>query len=242
MDRDRMGGSVALGALLATGVVLLAVAAFAVLSGGFGATSGGADRVLLVFECPDAQGVRVAWVALELDLVSGAIRGVETSVPATLGGAGSLLARDAHPFGGPGAVAEALAGAGEVRPMPAIGLSQDDWRELLGRGGGAGVDLPGQVNVFDGDRLVLLEAGWTPIDEDSVSPLLSATAYLEPAVATGVRRAVTSATAQALIAQPDYLAAARAERRIASSVSPGATRRLAQRASAALARASFRPD
>lgn len=232
--------SVTIGAVVA--VVAIAVVAVAYSLGVQGSQDAGtdSDALLMVFECPDEDGGHVAWVALEMDFAEGTLTAKETSAAATVAGTSASTVRDAYPFGGPGAVAAALAGGSAV--PPAVGVSADAWAELLGEGSGVTVELPDPVNVFDGERLVQFDAGETAVDGTSACALLVASKYMDAELASQVRRAVTESTAAALLASPESLARFAEDGRLTSSVSERATRSLSEKLRETLGAAEYRAE
>lgn len=239
MDEGWLRRSLLVGALLAFAAVTVTIAAYYL--GTRGPSAAAVDRALVVFECADGEGTRVAWVAYDVDLAARTVAAVDTSVGVTVPGTTASTLRDAYPFGGPAAVGAAYSRAARVAAIPVLAVPASRWRELLGEATGTVVELPHPVNVYAGGRLTQFEPGANPVDGSTACELLAASAYLDPELAESIRAAVTDATRAALAKSGSFLMDEARAGRLRSDASVRAALSVAGRADAAFVGGSYDP-
>lgn len=241
MEDGWLGRSLLVGALLAFAAVIVSAGAFYLGSRGGGASGAAVDRVLVVFECPDGQGTRVAWVAYDVDLAARTVTAVDTSVAVTVSGTAASTLRDSYPFGGPAAVGAAYSRVAGVAAIPVVAVSEASWRELLGEGAGTVVELPGPVNVFAGGRLTGFERGPNPVTGSTAPELLAASSFLGPGLASSIRAAVADATRAALAGRTSFLREEARSGTLRSNTSAHVAHSLAERADGVFAGGTYLP-
>ncbi|TLM80133.1 MAG: hypothetical protein FDZ70_01980 [Actinobacteria bacterium] len=205
----RGGWRRALGTGAIAGGIIAAVVVLALVIGNIGSpepASSAPERVLIVFESVDPEGVQVAWAALDVDLAAGMVREVDTSSSAPVAGTTYDTLRDAYPFGGGQAVAVAYSAVGSAPVLPSLVVRGPQWRSMLTRPTSATVTFDRSMSVFTGERLVDFPEGPNEVSGQDLPALLLASVSLDPAAARGVRAAVASVTADTLLADPGALA------------------------------------
>lgn len=176
MDENRgisLGRSLAYGALAG----LLAVAAasgYLWYRASQEPRSAGADDVIVVLVLPDEEGVILPRV---IDRVSdGESTCVDPLTAARVPGTSYNVLREAYPFSGADGLASALASDTEVRPSYVV-VDADAWEQLTG-GDSVTIDVPEQIDVFDGERLYTFREGEQDVDSDEIDELLNGADYL----------------------------------------------------------------
>lgn len=155
--------------------------------------------VLVMLVMPDANGVVVPRV---IDLYSplGAVtqlRSVDPSMPATVAGTTAQTLAEAYSYGGGGGVASAYAtGAGVTQPAWVV-IGPDAWLALV-PGASLRLDLPSDMQVFDGTRLYAFSAGSGDVPTAETAQLFDGAAYLAADQQSSLRSQVGDAMESAL--------------------------------------------
>lgn len=214
MAEGGIGTAIRRGALVGVAIVVLAaalIAAYAVTGHrlpGQGRQYSG--QVLVVAALPNAEGDIVASVIAAVDTSGGsaAIRSIEPSSPITMVGSGYDLLRDAYAIGGGGAVAEGVAQQEGADPMPFVDLGPDAVSAAITAAGGVSMDLPSEMNVFDGVRLYTLPAGPITASADEFRAIIDGAAFLPAAERESVLQQASSGIVGLLAGYPGGLPAA----------------------------------
>lgn len=137
------------------------------------------SRVLVILALPDEGCHVVAQVVAEVDLAGRHVTSVDPSMSVTIPGTSYSALRDAYPFGGGAAVAQALARArgGEVRPY--LVLTREEVQRWLSASSGVDVLVPEAMAVFDGEQLYEWDPGVARISTMSeLCAILNGAGYL----------------------------------------------------------------
>lgn len=153
------------------------------------------DRLLVIATAPDKSGVEVATVAFVLEADGSRATVLDTFEPVTVAGTSAKNAREALPYGGGDAVAEALAGQTAGEALPWVVLSAASWEKLVNDAGGVTATVPADVNVYTDGRLTLVDAGTRRLTGAEAVALASGVDYLDQG---STRAAVTDSLSAGL--------------------------------------------
>ena len=133
----------------------------------------GADDVIVVLALPDDQGVVLPRV---IDRVTdGEVESVDPLTTATVPGTSYNVLRETYPFSGAEGLAAALAD-GQTRPSYVV-FEADAWEALAGDTTIV-IDVPEQMDVFDGQAMYTFREGEQELDADEIAPLLNGADYV----------------------------------------------------------------
>lgn len=136
--------------------------------------SAGSDDVIVALVLPDEEGVVLPRV---IDRVrDGKSTSVDPLTAARVPGTSYDVLREAYPFSGAAGLASALASDTEVRPSYVV-VDADSWEQLTG-GDSVTIDVPEQIDVFDGERLYTFREGQQDVDSGEIDELLNGADYL----------------------------------------------------------------
>ncbi|MHB9003861.1 MAG: hypothetical protein ACYC6C_07310 [Coriobacteriia bacterium] len=154
--------------------------------------SAGADDVIVVLVLPDEEGVVLPRVIERVR--AGESESVDPLSEARIPGTSYNMLREAYPFSGAAGLAAAVAGDGEIHPSYVV-IDAEALDELAGDGA-IEVDIPEQIDVFDGEQLFTFREGTQRIRSHEVDKAFNGADYLdEPA-----RRAMREQIGAALLA------------------------------------------
>lgn len=176
-------------------------------AGGGGYPSAGAP-VLVIAVMPDAAGVEVPRVIDEYrtDGAMTIVRSIDPSMAAVVSGTSAQTLAQAFVFGGGRAIASSLTSGG-VEPPSWIVVSQDSLASLISLGS-VTLDVPQDMQVFDGHGLYSFASGRQAIALSRLPQLFDGTSYLSRADAKVLREQVGDALASGLAsASPESRAA-----------------------------------
>ncbi|PKQ29388.1 MAG: hypothetical protein CVT60_05590 [Actinobacteria bacterium HGW-Actinobacteria-10] len=151
--------------------------------------SAGIDDVILVLALPDEEGVVLPRVIVRVR--EGESESVDPLSEARIPGTSYNVLREAYPFSGADGLASALAGDNEVRPSYVL-IDEQAWDELAS-GDSLEIDIPEQIDVFDGERLYTFREGEQRIRSDQFDKLLNGADYLNEADRASVREQIGAA-------------------------------------------------
>lgn len=177
-------------------VALVAATAYLALAGPL-KPSDDLDRVAVVFASHGEDGAQLAQVVA---LVTENGRKVELLDPETkvvIPGTSYDRLRDAYPFGGAKAVAQALTNRAGGH-VSYVDVTEATWLKLLPPSTPTEITLPKPVEVFDGARMVSFAEGTNKVTAADVPLLLQGLQYLEPSQRAPVLESVSKASLAAL--------------------------------------------
>ena len=194
------GRAALLGAALAILAVVLVAAAFAmhVLPVSPPAAKP-PSTVALALVLPAADGANAPRVIdVYVETPSGwTVRSVSPTTPADIPGTSASTLADAYSFGGGNGLAAAL-GANPGIPVDAwVVVNEAAWLQLHGHNA-LSIELPTDVEVFDGSQLYSYSESTTPVPAEELPQLLEGAAYLSAGGDESVREQVGDAVAKAL--------------------------------------------
>jgi hypothetical protein len=152
--------------------------------------------VVVVFSGRAQDGALVAQAIVVTSADGSGARVVAPETSATVTGTTYGTLRDAYPFGGAAAVAKAVASGSEQ--VGWVDVPEKAWWDALDGSGGASVDLPKTIDVFDGSELYTFPEGSSTVRGDQASRLMNGIDYLAEADRARVRDAVTLASLKAM--------------------------------------------
>jgi hypothetical protein len=192
------GRSAAIGALI--GVILIAGAAG--LYGTIGAPRGSRkapERVVLIVESASADGSTGAQLlALVAD---GRLQDVSPDTSVTVPGTSGDTLRDAYTFGGPAGVAAALGASRGISGVGYLAIPQSVWGPAVDRRGGVSVEIPVEMNVFDGGSMTTLRAGKQVLSGAGIAVALRGLPYIGAADQTDLRTSLEQGIASSIAGQ-----------------------------------------
>jgi anionic cell wall polymer biosynthesis LytR-Cps2A-Psr (LCP) family protein len=122
-------------------------------------------------------------------LAQGRLTYVSPDTTTTISGTSYSTLRDAYAFGGAAAIARAVApDAGS--PVGWVDVGPEAWTKMVDSAGGATVTVPVAVHVFDGSRLLDLDAGEHHLAGHELASLLLATDGLPTEARSEVKKAL----------------------------------------------------
>ena len=194
------GRSALLGAALAILAVALVAAAFAmhVLPVSPPAAKP-PSTVALALVLPAADGANAPRVIdVYVETPSGwTVRSVSPTTPADIPGTSASTLADAYSFGGGKGLASALAANPGIPVDAWVIVNEAAWLQLHGHNA-LSIELPSDVEVFDGSRLYSYADGTTSVPAEELPQLLQGAAYLSAGGDESVRGQVGGALAKAL--------------------------------------------
>jgi len=137
-----------------------------------------AKRILVIASAPDADGAQLAALAFTVEPKTGKVTLMNTLEKMTISGTSASNARDALPFGGGAAVAEALAPQTGGEPLAWIVVPSKQWAPLVDQAAGIAVDVPEAVNSYAGGTLTVLEPGSQKLSGAEAAALASAAPFV----------------------------------------------------------------
>jgi hypothetical protein len=155
--------------------------------------------VLVAIVLPDENGVvKPRVIDTYTRTASGwELRSVDPSMPAVVSGTSAGTLQDAYSFGGGDALDSAYVSAGGTKPSAWVLVDARSLESLLGSGT-LPVELPGNVEVFDGGQLYTFSAGSSRIAAARLPQLIDGVAYLGASDALRVREQIGEDVASAL--------------------------------------------
>jgi hypothetical protein len=159
-----------------------------------------ADTVVVMLTGPAEDGATVAQLIAVAD-VSGSTLEVTDVDPATrvsIPGTSYDLLRDAYPFGGGPAVAEALTRIRGGKALPYLVIPSDMWSTEPSGSASVDVTLPRSVDVFDGTRLTTFASGGVRVAPADLPALLQGLGYLGAADRVKVRSSIADSFIRAM--------------------------------------------
>ncbi len=167
-------------------------------------------RVLIIGALPDENGDLVATVIADAQVSDTAqsVRSIDPSAAVTVVGTSYHHLRDSYAFGGGAALAEAYARVGGGEPLPFIDLGPDAMEAAITAAGGVELDLPEEMNVFDGERLYTFPQGPITANTDEFRAILNGSAYLGVASRSSILSQASKRVAELAAGYPGGLAAA----------------------------------
>jgi len=175
------------------------------------------DRLLVVATAPDKTGVEVATIAFVLEADGSRSTVLDTFEPVTVAGTSAKNAREALPYGGGDAVAEALAGQTAGEALPWVVLNDAIWEKLVNDAGGVTATVPADVSAYADGRLTIVHSGTRKLTGAEAVALASAVDYLD-----GGGELVKGTVGQLGGALADLLAKDPAKIEVALSANPAA--------------------
>jgi len=138
-------------------------------------------------------------IDLYINTASGwTVRSVSPSTPVEVAGTSGSTLADAYSFGGGGGLVSALASNPGVPVDSWVVVDESAWLRLHDSGA-LPLDLPDDVEVFDGVRLYSFAKGATTVPADELQQLLAGTAFLSAGQDAQVRGQVGDALGKALV-------------------------------------------
>lgn len=176
-------------------------------------------RVLVIAALPDENGDIVAQVIADVDTAgTPTVTSVDTSLAVTVPGTNYNALRDAYAFGGGAGVAQSYAGAVGGDPLPYIDLGPAAVRRAIEAAGGITLDLPSEMNVFDGEHFYGFKRGSITADTDQFRAILSGAAYLPARERTALLAQAAERITGLVAAYPGGIAAAIEDGSVASDL------------------------
>ena len=189
-----VGGAIAL--LLVAGVA----AAVALHVGVLPAKSAATPRIVAVaFVLPGSDGV-IAPRAIDVYLATASgwtVRSVSPSTPVDVSGTGGSTLADAYSFGGGEGLKSAVGSTLGVPVDAWVIVDESTWLRLHGAAA-LSLDLPADIEVFDGSRLYSFAKGNAHVAADELAQVLAGSAFLSAGQSAQVRAGVGDAVGRAL--------------------------------------------
>lgn len=166
------------------------------------------SRVLVIAASPDENGDIVGQIIVDAEVTADGVGVVPVSpaLKVAIPGTSYSSLGDAYPFGGGAGTAEAYARATDGTPLPFVAITAQQLAEAVQAAGGVTVDLPAQMNVFDGEQLYSLKEGRQTLSAAELRAVLKGAPYLTTGQRTELDEALASALVEALQSSPDTLA------------------------------------
>lgn len=176
------------GAGLLVVVIVGFMAMAGLLSGSAGQAAAPAGPVLVMLVMPDAEGV---FVPRTIDLYTPlgeftTVRSIDPSSAASVSGTTAQTLADAYSFGGGAAVAAAFAGTENAAAPGWVVVRPEAWRALVGSDT-VHLDLPRDMQVFDGAQLYAYPSGPYELPTDQTPQLLDGASFLSAVDGKSVR-------------------------------------------------------
>lgn len=211
--------------LILVAVVIVGVAAYTFLAGELpGQKAQDPGRVLVIAATTDDSGAKVAQVIAFVDSSSTppAVDSVDPWATVSIPGTNYTALRDAYPFGGGQAVAEAYAGGHGSEKLPYLAIGEPQLIMAVDDAGGMVVNVPAEINVFDGEKLYTWLPGETTVDGAGLVAMLKGAPYLTEAERGDLLQSVSEGVVRLLGSWEGGLAAAAEHEGLETDLSPDA--------------------
>lgn len=144
-------------------------------------------RFLVIAGSPDDTGAVVAQVIAVVDTsatgaTAGAITALAPETGVTIPGTNYNELKDALPFGGGAAVAEAYAQASHTTPLPYIAIPPAALTAAIDGLATVQVEIPAPIDIFDGDTLYSFPKGTRTVTGAEFAAILKGRPYLNGAM------------------------------------------------------------
>ncbi len=169
---------------ISVSILVLAGVAVTIFGGRSNGQTAESD-VLVILVLPGEDGVVLPRTIDRHQVSDGALQ-IESLDPmstVTIPGTGFNLLRDIYPFEGPAGLAE---GVSSDSPRPAYVVLDDKDLDVLAAESSLGVQLPTQIDVFDGEQMFTFPQGQMSLDGKQMVAMLKGIEYLETPDRTAV--------------------------------------------------------
>ena len=163
------------------------------------------SRYLLIVAAPDDAQAVIAQVIVLVDTQEGSITGIAPDTQATIAGTSYNELKDAFPFGGGAAVAEAYSEATGTRQLPYIVIPAEVLSQTIADAGGATLTIPAGMDVFDGETLYNFTAGTSSLTGAEFMAVLKGRPYLSPTQQRSLDQSLAQTVAVTVGRTPDNL-------------------------------------
>jgi hypothetical protein len=177
-------------------------------------------RFLLVAGSADDAGAVVAQVIALVDTGQQTVTAVAPDLAVTIPGTTYSELKDAYPFGGGAAVAEAYAKATGTTQLPYIAISPGQLLQAIDGLATVSVTLPADMDVFDGDTLYSFEAGTCSLSGAEFAAVAKGRPYLTRAQRTQLDDSLAAALVNAAAVWPGGLEAALKDGELKTDIPP----------------------